>query len=106
MHTCIHIIIVYFTVHIYICLPYLLRGNALYTCYTRTERFEVNFGEMVYTVSESDSSVEVCINLTQVELDIFNGTLVVEVFDYPLSVYIPANGAPASELLFHVSLKK
>ena len=89
-----------------ICLPYLLRGNALYTCYTRTERFEVNFGEMVYTVSESDSSVEVCINLTQVELDIFNGTLVVEVFDYPLSVYIPANGAPASELLFHVSLKK
>ena len=50
--------------------------------------------ETVYTVSESVHSVEVCVNLTRPQLDEF---VVVEVTDFPSSIYVPADVALASE---------
>ena len=58
--------------------------------------FEVGFVETVYTVSEGVGSVEVCVNLTQPQVDILEEFVVVDVFDFPSSVYIPANATLAS----------
>ena len=54
--------------------------------------------ETVYTVSESDGSVAVCVNLTRPQVDIFDEFVVVEVTDFPSSVVIPPGGLLASEL--------
>ena len=51
----------------------------------------------VYTVSESDGSVEVCVNLTQPQVDILEEFVVVRVYDYIFSVHIPSNSTLASE---------
>ena len=61
--------------------------------------------ETVYTVSESDGSVEVCVNLTRPQVDIFDEFVVVEVTDFPSSVYIPADGPLASEPLYALEMK-
>ena len=53
--------------------------------------------ETVYTVSESVGSVEVCVNLTKPQIDILNEFVVVEVYDYPSSVYISVNAHLASK---------
>ena len=53
----------------------------------------------IYTVPESVGTVEVCVNLTKPQIDILNEFIVVEVTDFPSSVYIPADVALASELL-------
>ena len=66
------------------------------TLYT-LEPFEVGFVQTSYTVSESAGSVEVCVNLTRPQIDIFDEFVVVEVTDFPSSVYIPLNAALASE---------
>ena len=58
---------------------------------------EVGFVETVYTVSEGVGSVEVCVNLTQPQVDILDHYVVVEVIDFPFSVYIPENITLASE---------
>ena len=63
------------------------------------EPFEVVFVETVYTVPESVGSVEVCVNLTRPQIDIFDEFVIVEVTDFPSSVYIPADVALASEPL-------
>ena len=63
------------------------------------EPFEVGFVQTSYTVSESDGSVEVCVQLTRPQIDIFDEFVVVEVTDFPSSVYIPLNAALASEFL-------
>ena len=55
--------------------------------------------ETVYTVSESVGSVEVCVNLTRPQIDILDEFVIVEVTDYPSSVYIPANARLASKSL-------
>ena len=61
--------------------------------------FEVAFVETIYTVSEDVGSVEVCVNLTQPHYDIYDEFVVVEVIDFPSSVYVPADATLASELL-------
>ena len=62
------------------------------------EPFEVGFVETVYTVFENVGSVEVCVSLTRPQFDIFDEFVVVEVTDYPSSVYIPTNARLASKL--------
>ena len=52
--------------------------------------------ETVYTVAEGVGSVEVCVDLTQPQIDIFDEYVVVDVFDFPSSVYIPADVTLAS----------
>ena len=61
------------------------------------EPFQVQFVETVYTIAESNGSVEVCVNLTQPQVDILDEFVVVEVIDFPSSTYIPVNFTPASE---------
>ena len=51
----------------------------------------------IYTVPEDVGTVEVCVNLTKPQIDILDEFVVVEVFDFPSSVYIPANVTLASE---------
>ena len=41
--------------------------------------------------------MEVCVNLTQPQIDILDEFVVVEVIDFPSSVYIPADVTLASE---------
>ena len=53
----------------------------------------------VYTVFESVGSVEVCVNLTRPQFDILDEFVVVEVYDFPSSVYIPADVCLASKSL-------
>ena len=57
------------------------------------EPFVVAFVKTTYTVDESVGAVNVCVNLTQPEIDILEHTVNVFVIDYYSSVYIPA-GAP------------
>ena len=61
------------------------------------EPFQVQFVETVYTIAESNGSVEVCVNLTQPQVDILDEFVVVKVIDFPSSTYIPVNVTPASE---------
>ena len=65
------------------------------------EPFVVGFVETVYTVSEGAGSVEVCVNLTQPQLDILEEYVVVDVIDFSSSLYIPADVTLASELLMY-----
>ena len=55
-----------------------------------------------YTVPENVSSVEVCVNLTRPTVDILDEFVVVEVYDFPSSVYVPADVALASEPMLFV----
>ena len=66
---------------------------------TLLEPFEVGFVETQYTVMEGMGSVEVCVNLTQpgLDTDILDEFVVVEVSNFPSSVYIPADVTLASE---------
>ena len=66
-----------------------------------TEPFEVTFVETMYTVPEDVGSVEVCVNLTKPVVDILDEFVVVEVYDFPSSVVIPANVTLASESLVY-----
>ena len=59
--------------------------------------------ETTYTVPEDVGTVEVCVNLTKpgLDTDILDEFVVVEVFDFPSSVYVPANVTLASESLVY-----
>ena len=57
--------------------------------------------ETIYTVSEDVGSVEICVNLTQPQLNILDEFVVVEVIDFTSSVYIPADATLASESLLY-----
>ena len=57
--------------------------------------------ETIYTVSEDVGSVEICVNLTQPQLNILDEFVVVEVIAFPSSVYIPADATLASESLLY-----
>ena len=50
-----------------------------------------------YTVFENVGTVEVCVNLTEPQIDILNEEVYVMVFNDPNSVYIPAGGILASK---------
>ena len=64
------------------------------------EPFEVAFVETSYTVFENVSTVEVCVNLTEPQIDILSENVSVTVFNDPNSVYIPAGGVLASKSLY------
>ena len=51
----------------------------------------------IYTVPEDVGTVEVCVNLTKPQIGILDEFVIVEVSDFPSSVYIPANVTLASE---------
>ena len=53
----------------------------------------MGFVETTYTVDESVGAVNVCVNLTQPQIDILDETVNVFVIDNSSSVYIPT-GAP------------
>ena len=56
----------------------------------------MGFVETVYTVYEDVGSVEVCVNLTQPQVDILEEFVVVDVIDFPSSIYIPTDVILAS----------
>lgn len=60
--------------------------------------FAVAFVETIYTVDESVSAVNVCVNLTQPKTSILSETVKVFVTDNSSSVYIPV-GAPLASML-------
>ena len=62
-----------------------------------TELFVVAFERTTYMVDESVGSVNVCVNLTQPEIDILDETVNVFVIDDPSSVKIPAGATFASK---------
>ena len=66
-----------------------------------TEPFEVAFVETLYTVPEDVGTVEVCVNLTKPPFDILDAFVVVEVIDFPSSIYVPADVTLASESLVY-----
>ena len=57
----------------------------------------------MYTVTESEGQVEVCVNLTHPSYEILDEILRVNVFNNESSVYIPDNAEVASMLNLHVS---
>ena len=50
----------------------------------------------IYTVPENVGSVEVCVNLTRPPVNILNESIVVEVYNFPPSIFIPADVTLAS----------
>ena len=64
------------------------------------EPFLVAFVQTTYTVTEGEGQVEVCVNLTQTEIDLLNETVRVEAFND--ETYIPPNAVLASELSLSV----
>ena len=55
--------------------------------------------QTIYTVTEDEGPVRVCVNLTKPEGDIEDEMVFVESFNFSSSVYIPADATLASELL-------
>ena len=61
--------------------------------------FVVAFVETAYTVDESMSALNVCVNLTQPLTDILDETVNVYVIDDSHSIYIPSDATLASKIL-------
>ena len=57
----------------------------------------VAFVETSYNVFENVGTVEVCVNLTEPQIDILSEEVYVMVFNNESSVYIPAGGVLASK---------
>ena len=70
------------------------------------EPFEVAFVEKSYTVFEDVGTVEVCVNLTEPQIDILNEEVYVMVFNDETSVYIPADGVLASKSSYLVIIMR
>ena len=64
--------------------------------------FVVEFINTAYTVLESVGQVEVCVNLTQPQRDILDETITINVYDDPLSLYIPSTAILASKSIYIV----
>ena len=62
--------------------------------------------ETSYTVFENVSTVEVCVNLTEPQIDILGEEVYVMVFNDPNSVYIPAGGIRASKLSYLIIIMR
>ena len=61
---------------------------------------EVSFDKTLYFVNENDGSVEICVNLTAPDYDIFENEVRVEVFENDTvkrNEYIPDDAILASE---------
>lgn len=65
--------------------------------------FEVSFVQTLYTVTEGDGPVEVCVNLTHpgIDVDILDETVRVNVMNDADSIYIPTGATLASETHFN-----
>ena len=64
---------------------------------------EVSFDKTLYSVNENDGSIEICVNLTTPDYDIFENEVRVEVFENDTvkrNQYIPADAILASEFCF------
>ena len=66
-----------------------------------TEPFVVRYVKTVYTVTESEGPVEICVNLTRPTIDIGDETVHVESYDNDSSIHIPTGAALASQLLIN-----
>ena len=62
-----------------------------------SDTFLVAFDQTIYTMIESEDSVEVCVNLTYPMFDILDEFATVEVFWDPQSIYIPPNATLPSK---------
>ena len=62
-----------------------------------SDTFLVAFDQTIYTMTESEGSVEVCVNLTYPMVDIMDESVSVEVFWYPQSIYVPPNATLPSK---------
>ena len=65
------------------------------------EPFKVAFVETMYTIIESEGFVNVCVNLTQPQIDILDETVNVFVIDFDTSEYINTNYPLASKSVKH-----
>ena len=61
--------------------------------------------ETSYTVFEDVGTVEVCVNLTEPQIDILNGEVYVMVFNDPNSIYIPPGGIRASKSSYLIIMR-
>lgn len=55
--------------------------------------------QTIYTVTEDEAPVKVCVNLTKPEVDIGDEMVFVRSYDNDSSIYIPADATLASKLL-------
>ena len=65
------------------------------------EAFVIGFVQTTYTVLESVGSVEVCVELTQPQTEIYDETVTVTVVDYSSSTYIPPGATLASKRFYN-----
>ena len=68
------------------------------TFFLAPDPFVVAYVQTTYTVVESEGHVQVCVNLTEPQIDILDETVRVEAINNESSVYIPADAVLASEL--------
>ena len=62
----------------------------------------MEFVNTAYTVLENEGEVEVCVNLTQPQRDILDETITINVYDDPLSLYIPSTAILASKSVYSI----
>ena len=74
------------------------------TPFCLSEPFVVSFVETMYTVLESKGQVEVCVHVTSPK-DLYNGIILVEVYDSSSSTYIPSNAELAGNIVYLSSAK-
>ena len=68
---------------------------------SNAEPFVVGFVQTTYTVLESVGSVEVCVELTQPQTEIYDATVTVTVVNYSSSTYIPPGATLASKRFYN-----
>ena len=98
-HNCVGrycIVLLMFVHHYYVLCSVMQNVNIVLLIFSVP--LNVSFVETVYTVVERDEMVEVCVNLTMPDADIFENTVNVEVFVDDNSIYIPPNARIASKL--------
>ena len=59
----------------------------------------------MYTVLESRGHVEVCVHVTSPK-DLYDGIILVEVYDFSSSTYIPSNAELAGKYIVYLSSAK
>ena len=70
----------------------------MYYVFFFKEPFRIAFVETMYTITESEGQVEVCVNLTYPPVNILNEIVRMESYNYESSIYIPPNALLASKL--------
>ena len=78
---------------------------AIISSFLPLEPFVVSFVETMYTVLESRGHVEVCVHVTSPK-DLYDGIILVEVYDFSSSTYIPSNAELAGKYIVYFSSAK